>query len=322
LPERPTRVTELFGIRFPIVQGGMAWVSGWKLASAVSNAGGLGLIGAASMTPDLLRAHIEKMRRASDKPFGVNIPLAERHADEAIAVCLDLGVKIVFTAAGSPKRFNPRLKEAGITVVHVVPSAKLARKVEDAGCDAVVAEGHESGGHAGFEEITSLCLWPGVADAVRIPVIAAGGLMDGRGLVAALALGADGVQVGSRFAVTVESSASQAYKEAAVAAGEADARLYLRRVMPTRSLANDYVNRVLEAEGRGAAAEELRDIRGRFRAKKGIFEGDLVEGDLEIGQVAGRLRGIPSAGQVVEEMIDEYWRTVEGLSGPSSSRGA
>jgi enoyl-[acyl-carrier protein] reductase II len=305
-----TKITDLFQISYPIVQGGMAWVSGWKLAAAVSNAGGLGLIGSASMTAPLLDEHLRKLQAACDKPFGVNITLAEHRVEDIIATCIERGVKIVFSSAGSPKKYTSHLKEAGMTVVHVVPSAKLAQKVEDAGCDAVVAEGVESGGHAGFEEITSLCLWPKVAGTVSIPVIAAGGIFDGRGLAAAMALGAQGVQIGTRFALTKESSASREYKEAALHAGEADTRLYLRKYMPTRSLVNDYVNRAVKAEMNGASMEELKEIRGYYRAKNGIFDGDLAEGDLEVGQNVGSIDQIYPAGRVVEKIVAEYRRTV------------
>ncbi len=305
-----TAITDLFQIAYPIVQGGMAWVSGWKLAAAVSNAGGLGLIGSASMTAPLVDEHIQKLRAVCDKPFGVNITLAERRVEEIIDTCLKREVKIIFSSAGSPKKFTSRLKEAGVTVVHVVPSTKLAQKVEDAGCDAVVAEGVESGGHAGFDEITSICLWPTVARTVTIPVIAAGGIFDGRCMAAAMALGAHGVQVGTRFALTDESSASREYKEAALGAGETDTRLYLRKYMPTRSLVNDYVTRALNAERDGASAEELKEIRGYYRAKKGIFEGDLAEGDLEVGQDVGNIDQLLTAGKVVENIVAEYRQTL------------
>ncbi len=308
-----TRITELFNIDYPVIQGGMAWVSGWKLAAAVSNAGGLGLISGASMSPELLEEHINKINGACNKPYGVNIVLADGHAEDAINVCLKKSVKIIFTAAGSPKKHISSLKEAGIKVVHVVPSVKLALKVEDAGCDAVVAEGVESGGHAGFEEITSLCLWPSVVDAVNIPVIAAGGIIDGRGLAAAISLGADGVQVGSRFAVSSESSANIEYKQAVLKAGEADAKLYFRNYIPTRSLANKFVKRALEAERSGAEISELEKIRGKFRSKNGILNGDMDEGDLEIGQVAGRINEISSAGEIVTQIVEEYNSVVKKM---------
>jgi enoyl-[acyl-carrier protein] reductase II len=301
-----TRVSILLGVRYPIVQGGMIWAAGWRLAAAVSNAGGLGLIGAGSMTPELLSEHIGKARAATALPFGVNVPVNGRDASRRIESALDGGVRIFFTSAGSPKRFTPALKAAGATVVHVVPSAALARKVEEAGCDAVVAEGTEAGGHNGFEEIPSAVLWPSVAGAVGIPTIAAGGIADGAGMAAAFALGAEAVQVGSRFAVTAESSASPAYKAAAAAAGETDAILYLRRAMPTRALANAYVRRALTAEAAGADAEALLAIRGTGRARRGIFEGDLEEGELEIGQVASRLTDVPTAAEVVARMIEGF----------------
>jgi enoyl-[acyl-carrier protein] reductase II len=301
-----TKITDLFQISYPIVQGGMAWVSGWKLAAAVSNAGGLGLLGSASMSAPLLDDHLQKLLAACDKPFGVNITLAEHRVEDIIDTCIKRGVKIVFSSAGSPKKYTSQLKEAGATVVHVVPSAKLAQKVADAGCDAVVAEGVESGGHAGFDEITSICLWPKVVSTVTIPVIAAGGIFNGQGMAAALALGAQGVQIGTRFALTNESSASREYKEAALRAGETDTRLYLRKYMPTRSLVNDYVTRAFKAEMNGASAEQLKEIRGYYRAKNGIFEGDLAEGDLEIGQNVGSIDQILPAGKVVEKIVAEY----------------
>ncbi len=301
-----TRISALLGVRYPIVQGGMIWVSGWRLAAAVSEAGGLGVIGAGSMSAELLGAHVEKARAATALPFGVNVPVNGRDAEARIRVALDRGVRIFFTSAGSPRRFTAELRAAGAIVVHVVPSAALARKVEDAGCDAVIAEGTEAGGHNGFEEITSAVLWPSVAAAVRIPVIAAGGIVDGAGMAAALALGAEGVQAGTRFAVTVESSASDAYKAAAVAAGEADAALYLRRYMPTRALVNPYVRRAIEAEAGGADREALATLRGFGRARAGIFEGDAVEGEMEIGQAASRVGDVPTAAAVVAAMVEGF----------------
>jgi enoyl-[acyl-carrier protein] reductase II len=301
-----TRVSVLLGVRYPIVQGGMIWAAGWRLAAAVSEAGGLGVIGAGSMSPELLAEHIEKARAATKLPFGVNVPVNGREAELRIERALEGGVRIFFTSAGSPKRFTPTLQAAGAVVVHVVPSAALARKVEEAGCDAVVAEGTEAGGHNGFEEISSAVLWPSVAGAVRIPTIAAGGIIDGAGMAAAFALGAEGVQVGSRFAVTSESSASAAYKAAVAAAGETDAVLYLRRAMPTRALANAYVRRAIAAESTGAERDALLAIRGTGRARRGIFEGDLEEGELEIGQVASRLEGAPTAAEVIERMIKGF----------------
>ena len=311
----PTRITALLQIRYPIIQGGMIWCSGWKLASAVSNAGGLGLIGAGSMTPELLKEHIGKTQSATSAPFGVNIPVSNDHADGHVQTCIRGGVKIVFTSAGSPKKYTEKLKAAGVTVLHVVPSAKLAQKVELAGCDAVVAEGTEAGGHNGFEEITSLCLWPHVALAVSIPVIGAGGVASGSGLAAALALGLDGVQVGTRFALSHESSAHPAYKEAAIRAREGEIRLYLRRLMPTRAIVNDYVTRATEAEQAGASPEELREIRGWGRAKQGIFHGDLSQGELEIGQVAGTIEQIFSVDEIVQSFVKEYREAAGRLPG-------
>jgi len=309
-----TRVSALLGVRYPIVQGGMIWAAGWRLAAAVSSAGGLGVIGAGSMSPELLAAHVAKARAATPFPFGVNVPVNGRSAEARIDAALSAGARIFFTSAGSPRRFTPALKGAGAVVIHVVPSAALARKVEDAGCDAVVAEGTEAGGHNGFEEIASTVLWPSVAAAVGIPTIAAGGIADGAGMAAALALGAEGVQVGSRFAVTAESSAAAAYKAAAIASGEADAALYLRRAMPTRALVNAYVRRALAAEAGGATAEELLAIRGEGRARRGIFDGELDEGELEIGQAAFRIRDLPSAAEVVARMVADFRRAAAKLA--------
>ena len=308
-----TRMTELFGIQYPIVQGGMVWTAGWRLAHAVSEAGGLGLIGAGSMTPELLEEHIEKIQLRCSRPYGVNIPIAHSRAENQVEVCIEKKVPIVFMSAGSPKRFTAALQGHGITVVHVVPSATLAKKAEAAGCNAVVAEGTEAGGHNGFDEITSQVLWPSVCDAVSIPVIAAGGVADGRGLASALALGADGVQVGTRFAVTEESSASEAYKRAVTESPEAAARLFLRCFMPTRALENDFVRQALEAESLGATQEELSELLGRGRARSGIFDGDVAQGDLEVGQVAFRIRDIPKAGDVVASMVQDYRRAVASL---------
>ncbi len=304
MTELTTKITNLLGVRYPIIQAGMVWVSGWRLASAVSEAGGFGVIGSGSMEPGFLAKQIEKTRAATSRPFGVNVPVMHKNAADNIGVCLEKGVSAVFTSAGSPKVFTKRLKDAGIKVIHVVPSCALAKKVEAAGCDAVVAEGTEAGGHNGYEELTSVVLWPSVVDAVKIPVIAAGGVADGRTAAAALIMGAEGVQVGTRFALTRESSASHDYKKAAVASQEGQAPLYLRRFMPTRALANPYLERAIEAERRGASREELSQILGRGRARRGILDGDIQEGELEIGQVSGRINGIPAAAEVVQKMVD------------------
>jgi len=308
-----TRLTDLLGVRYPIVQGGMIWVSGWRLAAAVCRAGGLGVIGAGSMEPELLDEHVAKLREAWGGPFGVNFPVSNRRAEGFLEVCESRRVPVVITSAGSPGRFTGRLKGAGAKVVHVVPSAALARKVERAGCDAVVAEGTEAGGHNGFDEIASQGRWPSVVDAVRIPVIAAGGVVDGRGMASALAHGASGVQVGTRFAMTVESSGHASYKDAVARSGEAEAVLYLRSHMPTRAIANDYVRRAVAAERGGASAEELAGIRGAGRSRLGMFEGDLSEGELEIGQAASRISDLPSAADVVEEMVRGYRAAVRAL---------
>jgi enoyl-[acyl-carrier protein] reductase II len=314
-PKRPaTSVTELFGVDYPIVQGGMIWASGWRLAAAVSNAGGLGLIGAGSMGSALLEEHVLKLKAACGKPFGVNIPVSHKRAGDLIDVCLQHKVPIVFTSAGGPGKHTDRLKAAGVRVAHVVPSAKLARKAEAAGCDAVVAEGTEAGGHNGFQEITSMVLWPSVVDAVEIPVIAAGGIADGRGMAAAFALGAKGVQVGTRYALTEESSAHDAYKEAVLRSEQGDIPLYLRSYMPTRAIANEYVKSAIRAERDGASIEELARIRGKGRSRRGIFEGDLEQGELEIGQVGSSVERIASAREVTLEMIAQYKRVIARLS--------
>ena len=309
----PTRVTKLLGITYPIVQGGMIWVSGWRLAAAVSEAGGLGIIGAGSMDDQLLAQHIRRLRRATQRPFGVNVPVGGRHAPDHIRVCLELGVPVLFTSAGDPKKHTRQLQGAGAIVAHVVPSARLAVKAQDAGCDAIVAEGTEAGGHNGFDQITTMNLVPQVVDAVSVPVIAAGGIADGRGVAAAIALGAEGAQLGTRFAATRESSASQPYKEAVVRAGEADTRLYLCDLMPTRALTNAYVERAIEAERRGAKREELVAIRGKGRARRGIFDGDLVEGELEAGQAAGRIGELPAVSELMVRLVGEYRAAVDRL---------
>ncbi|MBW2278104.1 MAG: nitronate monooxygenase, partial [Deltaproteobacteria bacterium] len=289
-------------------------VSGWKLAAAVSRAGGLGTIGTGSMTAELLDEHVQKFQAACDGSLAVNVPIIYEQSADCVEVCIRRGVKVVIASAGSPVKFTPRLREAGIVVIHVVPSVALARKVEAAGCHAVVAEGTEAGGHNGVEEITSINLWPAVVDAVDIPVIAAGGVADGRSMAAALALGCEAVQVGTRFALSEEASAHDNYKRAGISATETDPRLYLRRLMPTRALANDWVLRAIEAEHGGAARDELSEMLGRGRTKRGIFEGDEVEGELEIGQVAGRIGKVLPAGEIVAKMVEEYRAVVGRLS--------
>jgi enoyl-[acyl-carrier protein] reductase II len=300
------RITELFGIQYPIIQGGMIWCSGWELASAVSNAGGLGLIGSGSMYPDILRDQIRKCKLATDKPFGVNVPLLYPDLDQHLEIVVEEGVKIVFTSAGNPAKYTGWLKERGITVVHVVANVKFAKKCMEVGVDAIVAEGFEAGGHNGREETTTMCLIPMIAEQVSIPVIAAGGIGSGKAMAAAFCLGAEGVQVGSRFAATVESSAHQAFKEAIVAAGDGSTELTLKELTPVRLLKNEFYQKVQEAYKNEASVEELQELLGRGRAKKGMFEGDLVEGELEIGQVAAMIHTIPKAGEVVVSMMDEY----------------
>lgn len=301
-----TQITRLFGIRYPIVQGGMVWCSGWRLAAAVSEAGGLGLIGAGSMRPDLLREHVRAARAATTRPVGVNIPLLYKYAADFVSICREERVGVVFTSAGSPRKYTAELKAAGAVVAHVAPNVTLARKCEEAGVDAVVAEGFEAGGHNGIDELTTLVLVPQIVDAVRLPVLAAGGIGDGRAMAAALALGADGVQVGTRFAATRESSAHPAFKAAVVAAGDTDTVLALKQVVPVRLLKNPFARQVLEREAAGAGREELVELLGTGRARRGMFEGDLEEGELEIGQVAGLVRDIPPAGEIVRRIVAEY----------------
>ncbi len=307
------RITQLFGIEYPIVQAGMVWCSGWKLASAVSNAGGLGLIGAGSMYPDVLREHIQKCKQATNKPFGVNVPLMYPQVEEIMQIIVDEKVPVVFTSAGNPKTWTKHLQSHGITVVHVVSSSYFAQKSAQAGVDAIVAEGFEAGGHNGREETTTLVLIPQVSKAVDIPVIAAGGIATGAAMAASFALGAEGVQVGTRFALTSESSASDAFKERCLSLAEGETVLSLKKVSPTRLIKNNFYDQVKEMEDRGASADEMRELLGRGRAKKGIFEGDLQDGELEIGQVASLVHEVVSAGDVVGELVKEYNDTIHSL---------
>lgn len=302
------RITTLFGIEYPIIQAGMVWCSGWRLASAVSRAGGLGLIGAGSMYPDVLREHIRKCKDATDRPFGVNVPLMYPQIEKVMNIIVEEEVKIVFTSAGNPKAWTGWLKERGITVVHVVSSSKFAIKCEEAGVDAIVAEGFEAGGHNGREETTTFCLIPSVRRATTLPLIAAGGIGTGEGVLAAMVLGAEGVQIGTRFALTYESSASEVFKEYCLRLNEGDTKLLLKKLAPTRLVANSFRDVVEEAEARGATADEMREILGKGRAKKGIFEGDLEEGELEIGQVAALFRQQKSVAEVMKEIVEEYDR--------------
>lgn len=303
------RVTGLFNINIPIIQAGMIWASGWRLASAVSEAGGLGLIGSGSMYPDVLREHIRKCKAATSKPFGVNVPLLYPDIDKHINIIVEEGVPVVFTSAGNPKTHTERLKREGIKVVHVVSSSKFAKKAEDAGCDAVVAEGFEAGGHNGREETTTMVLIPLVREAVKIPVIAAGGIGTGRQMLAAMVLGADGVQVGSRFVASPEASCHDNFKSAVISSSEGDTLLSLKQLTPVRLLKNDFFLKVTEAEHRCASKEELEQLLGRGRAKKGMFEGDMQEGELEIGQVSALMRSIMPASEIVKEIWQEC-RTV------------
>jgi enoyl-[acyl-carrier protein] reductase II len=291
----------------------MIWCSGWRLASAVSNAGGLGLIGAGSMYPEVLREHIQKCKAATSKPFGVNVPLLYPQMDEILQILLEEKVEIVFSSAGNPSKFTPMLKERGVKVIHVVSSSKFARKAMEAGCDAIVAEGFEAGGHNGREETTTLCLVPEVADSVNIPVIAAGGIADGRSMAAALALGAEGVQMGSRFAATQESSAHENFKQRILATGEGDTHLTLKEIVPVRLIKNEFYSKVQGLYESGADINKLRDLLGRGRAKLGMFNGDLIEGELEIGQVASRIKNLPSAADVVTSVMKECNDVITGL---------
>jgi enoyl-[acyl-carrier protein] reductase II len=307
------RICSLFNIKYPIIQAGMIWCSGWELASAVSNAGGLGLIGSGSMYPEVLREHIRKCRAATGKPFGVNVPLLYPNIDQHMQIIVEEGVKIVFTSAGNPKTWTSHLKEKGITVVHVVSNVKFALKCQEAGVDALVAEGFEAGGHNGREETTTLVLIPQVRKAINLPLIAAGGIGTGSSMAAAFALGADGVQVGSRFVATPESSGHINFKEAVLRAKEGDTQLALKQLTPVRLIKNEFFYAVEEAEKRGAGVEELQGLLGRGRAKKGMFEGDLKEGELEIGQISGAIDTLKPAAEIVKEMIDEYNLTIHKL---------
>ncbi len=305
-PLTNNRITELFKIEYPIIQGGMVWASGWRLASAVSNAGGLGIIGAGSMYPNVLREHIQKCKAATNKPFAVNIPLLYSDINELINIILEEKVPIVFTSAGNPKAWTSTFKENGIIVVHVVSSSKFAIKAQEAGCDAVVAEGFEAGGHNGKEETTTMVLIPLIKNAVHIPVIAAGGVATGRQMLAAMVLGADAVQIGSRFVCTPEASSHQNFKEAILHAIEGDTMLSIKKVVPVRLLKNKFATAIQTAEAEGATASELQTILGRARAKKGMFEGDMEEGELEIGQVSSMIHSIKPAAEIVQEIWNDF----------------
>ncbi len=301
-----TNITKLFSIQHPIIQGGMIWNSGWRLASAVSNAGGLGLIGAGSMYPDVLRTHIQQCQQATSQPFGVNVPMLYPDLEEIMQIIVEEKVKIVFTSAGNPKTWTEILKKEGIKVAHVVSSTKFAQKCEEAGVDAVVAEGFEAGGHNGRDETTTLCLIPHVKQHLSIPLIAAGGIATGAQMLAAFALGADGVQLGSRFAATQESSASALFKDEIIKAQEGDTMLTLKELAPVRLLKNDFFNEVQAAYQAGQTKEQLIELLGRGRAKKGMFEGDLIHGELEIGQVSALIHSIPTVAEVFDELLADY----------------
>lgn len=300
------RITELFNVQYPLIQAGMIWCSCWDLASAVSNAGGLGIIGSGSMYPEVLREHIEKCKAVTNKPFAVNIPMLYPDIDKHIESCIELGVPIVFTSAGNPKTYTQKLKDAGITVVHVVSSVKFALKAEAAGVDAVVAEGFEAGGHNGRDETTTMCLIPMVVKELKIPVIAAGGIGTGKGMFAAMSLGADAVQIGSRFVASVESSAHDAFKNKVVEISEGATQLTLKELAPVRLVKNKFYQEVAEAYANCATKEDLIKVLGRARAKKGMFEGDLEEGELEIGQISGLINEIKPAKDIVDEIIAEF----------------
>jgi enoyl-[acyl-carrier protein] reductase II len=307
------RITELFNIKYPIIQAGMIWCAGWRLASAVSNAGGLGIIGSGSMYPEVLREHIQKCKAATDKPFAVNIPLLYPDIEKHIQTIIEEKVPIVFSSAGSAKKWTSLLKENGIIVVHVVASSILAKKVEDAGCDAVVAEGFEAGGHNGREETTTMCLVPQIVNAVKIPVIAAGGIGTGRSMLAAFALGAEAVQIGSRFVASPESSGHEYFKQAIVDAKEGDTKLSMKKLVPVRLLKNKFFEEVKAMEDRGAEGGELLELLGRARSKKGMFEGDMEDGELEIGQISGYIDAMKPAGDIVKEIVEEFNSVCEKL---------
>ena len=307
------RLCKLLDIQYPIIAGGMVWCSGWRLASAVSNAGGLGLIGAGSMHPDVLREHIRKCKEATEKPFGVNVPLMYPEIEKVMDILMEEGVKVVFTSAGNPKTWTSRLKEQGMKVVHVVSSSKFARKCEEAGVDAIVAEGFEAGGHNGREETTTMCLIPHVRRSTTLPLIAAGGIGTGAGMLAAFALGAEGVQIGTRFALTKESSAHEAFKQLCLSLNEGDTKLLLKKLSPTRLVKGVFTTEVEEAEARGASVDELRALLGKGRAKKGIFEGNLEKGELEIGQIASLFREEQSVEEVMQELISDFNRGIEQI---------
>ncbi len=300
------KITQLFGIKYPIIQGGMIWNSGYKLASAVSNAGGLGLIGAGSMYPDVLREHIQKCKQATDKPFGVNVPMLYPNVEEIIDIIIKEGVKIVFTSAGNPKIWTSHLKESGIIVVHVVSSSKFALKAQEAGVDAIVAEGFEAGGHNGREETTTFTLIPMVKENINIPLIAAGGIATGKGMLAAMVLGADGIQMGSRFAASKESSAHENFKNTIINTKEGDTQLTLKELAPVRLIKNKFYDDLQELYTKCPTKEEIKELLGRARAKRGMFEGDLIEGELEIGQIAGLIHEIKPVADIIKEIIAEF----------------
>ena len=307
------RICQLFGIQYPVIQGGMVWCSGWRLASAVSNAGGLGLIGAGSMHPEVLREHIRKCQSTTDKPFGVNIPLMYPEIDALMNILVEEGVKIVFTSAGNPKTWTGFLKGHGIKVAHVVSSSTFAVKCEQAGVDAIVAEGFEAGGHNGREETTTLCLIPAVRRATTLPLIAAGGIGTGNAMLATFALGAEGVQIGTRFALTEESSAHENFKQLCLNLNEGDTKLLLKKLSPTRLVKGEFTTAVEEAEARGASAEEMKELLGKGRSKKGIFEGNLQEGELEIGQVASLFREMQTVSEVMKEIMEDFRKGMEKI---------
>ena len=306
---KSNRVTELFGIEYPVIAGGMVWCSGWRLAAAVSNAGGLGLLGAGSMHPETLIEHIDKMNAATTKPWGINVPLMYPEIEKLMDIIIEKGVKIVFTSAGSPKKFTARLHEAGIKVAHVVSSSKFAKKCEEAGVDAVVAEGFEAGGHNGREELTTMALIPQVREAISLPLIAAGGIGSGKAMLAAMALGAEGVQIGTLFAVSEESSASDAFKQMCVNLGEDGTMLALKKISPTRLIKNELYAKIAEAESRGAEADELRELLGKAASKRGIFEGDLENGELEIGQIVSAIKEVQPVSTIMKNLIDDFTAT-------------